>query len=62
MLTVSTEKLIIILILLLLTVIVPYSIAGEPTDFKPLFPVDIEHDFPESKETFENPFPISASS
>ncbi|MEE8430127.1 MAG: S41 family peptidase [Candidatus Desulfatibia sp.] len=31
----------------------PWSRAGEKTTFKPLFPVGLNHDFPESKKTFE---------
>ncbi len=31
----------------------PWCRAGEKTTFKPLFPVGLNHDFPESKKTFE---------
>jgi carboxyl-terminal processing protease len=31
----------------------PWCRAGEKTNFKPLFPVDLNHEFPESKKTFE---------
>ena len=31
----------------------PWCRAGEKTNFKPLFPVGLNHDFPESKTTFE---------
>ncbi len=31
----------------------PWCRAGEKTNIKPLFPVDLNHEFPESKKTFE---------
>ena len=31
----------------------PWCRAGKKTNFKPLFPVGLNHDFPESKTTFE---------
>jgi carboxyl-terminal processing protease len=39
--------------LLFLIFLAPWSRAGEKTNFKPLFPVDLNHEFPESKKTFE---------
>lgn len=41
------------LFLFIFIVQVPWSLAGEQTKLKPLFPVRLEHEFPESKKTFE---------
>lgn len=41
------------LFLLFFIFLAPWGRAGEKTTFKPLFPVGLNHDFPESKKTFE---------
>jgi len=42
------------LIVLVVIFLAPCSLAGEQTTIKPLFPVGLEHEFPEAKKTFEN--------
>lgn len=41
------------LFVLIFIFLAPWSLAGEQTALKPLFPVRLEHKFPESKKTFE---------
>ena len=40
-------------VILGIIILTSWSLAGEQTTLKPLFPVRLEHEFPESKKTFE---------
>jgi len=51
--SVCTKRLLQGLVLLILIYPGPWCAAAEQSAFKPLFPVRIEHEFPEAKETFE---------